>query len=64
MRTHKFRAGQLVVFDRGFVFAADGEYEIVRPLPVEDGSPAYRIKSKKEAYERVAREDQLSPSGE
>ncbi len=60
MKTHKFRIGQLVDFDRGFAFAADGEYEIIKALPVEGAGPAYRIKSKKEAYERVAREDQLS----
>ena len=62
MKTHKFTIGQVVNFDRGFAFAAEGEYEIIRALPVEGGTPAYRIKSKKEAYERVAREDQLSVS--
>jgi hypothetical protein len=60
MKTHKFTIGQFVNFDRGFAFAADGEYEIIKALPVEGAGPAYRIKSKKEAYERVAREDQLS----
>ncbi|MEP0323876.1 hypothetical protein [Bauldia litoralis] len=41
--------------------AAQGEYEIVRLLPAEEGQFQYRIKSELERNERVAAEDQLNP---
>lgn len=56
---HKYRIGQRVEFLNGTLPVAPGTYEVVRLLPSEGGEPQYRIKSEQEAYERVAREDQL-----
>ena len=36
------------------------QYEVVRLLPVEAGQFLYRIKSKAEAFERMAKESELS----
>ena len=63
MARHKFKVGQLVdvVSPRaGGSPTAGRQYEIVRLLPVENGEVLYRIKSKGEAFERVARESELS----
>ncbi|GGC88517.1 hypothetical protein [Chelatococcus reniformis] len=60
---HKFRLGQTVKFTSAAIAAAEGDYEITRLLPPTDGEFSYRIKSKREAHERVAREGQLSASG-
>jgi hypothetical protein len=37
-----------------------GTYKIVRRMPLENGEYTYRIKSTADAYERVAREGELS----
>lgn len=64
MGNHKFRLGQKVIFvGKAGIFAAGGEYEIVKLLPAESGQIQYRLKSRSEAYERVAREDQLDLRG-
>ena len=62
MARHKFKVGQLVDFasPRGGAPAAGRQYEIVRLLPVENGDVLYRIKSKGEPFERVAKESELS----
>jgi len=39
---------------------AGRQYEIVRLLPVESGQFLYRVKSKGETFERVAKESELS----
>jgi len=39
---------------------AGRQYEIVRLLPIESGELLYRVKSKGEAFERVAKETELS----
>ena len=59
---HKFKVGQLVDFisPRSGVPTAGRQYEIVRLLPVENGNVLYRIKSKGESFERVAKESELS----
>jgi hypothetical protein len=60
MKTHKFSLGQKVSFlSRARISAAQGEYEIVRLVPVEAGQFQYRIKSALERNERVVAEDQL-----
>jgi hypothetical protein len=61
MTTHRFRVGQKVQLSRGYPFrmAADGFYEVVRQLPDNAGEFYYRIKSSREAHERVAKESEL-----
>ncbi|WP_342028592.1 hypothetical protein [Bauldia litoralis] len=62
MQNHKFSVGQKVkYYNRVRTTAAQGEYEIVRLLPAEEGQFQYRIKSELERNERVAAEDQLNP---
>ena len=62
MTRHKFKVGQLMDFAplRSGVPTAGRQYEIVRLLPVESGELLYRVKGKGEAFERVAKEIQLS----
>ena len=62
---HKFKVGQLVdsVSPRSGVPTAGRQYEIVRLLPVENGNVLYRVKSKGESFERVAKEGELSRRG-
>jgi hypothetical protein len=69
MAEQKFAIGQLVDFDNRNSTARKltGPYEIVRILPLEDGSfRSYRIKSTAEPFERIAREYEIfaiEPSG-
>lgn len=62
--THKYIAGQHVFYEPTFGnAAARGQYEVIRPLPVEnDNRLSYRIKSVAENFERIAEEHQLSRS--
>lgn len=62
MTRHRFKVGQLVDFapPRSGVPTAGRQYEIIRLLPVESGELLYRVKSKGEAFERVAKERELS----
>jgi hypothetical protein len=60
MSQHKFGLGHSVILNQRSPGAALGEYEVVRLLPPEGAELLYRIKSKREAHERVAREDQLT----
>jgi hypothetical protein len=58
---HKFRVGQkvqLVGGSRSLPTSQIG-YEVVRQLPESEGELSYRIKSRGEAHERVAKESQL-----
>jgi hypothetical protein len=59
---HKFKVGQLVDFAPARLgMATSGQpYEIVRLLPAEAVELQYRIKSKSESFERVAKESELS----
>lgn len=59
MDQHKYKVGQRVEFLDRTLPAASGTYEIVRLLPSDGGELQYRIKSEREAHERVVREDQL-----
>jgi hypothetical protein len=62
MPLHRFKVGETVDFIPGRMGmpAANRECTIIRLLPVEGGSPLYRIKCPTEAFERVAREAQLA----
>jgi len=62
MAYHRFKVGQLVEFspDRPAMSTAGRQYEIVRLLPAEAGEFLYRVKSKGETFERVAKESELS----
>jgi hypothetical protein len=62
MTRHKFKVGQPVDFapPRPGVPTAGRQYEIVRLLPIESGEFLYRVKSKGETFERVAKESELS----
>jgi hypothetical protein len=62
---HKYKIGQLVDFSpaRGGMPVSGLQYEIVRTLPSEGGEPLYRVKSRGEIFERVARESELSRRG-
>jgi hypothetical protein len=60
---HMFTVGQAVTLaPRVLRSAVEGDYEVVRLLPVLPDGPQYRIKSAKEKHERVAHESELSPS--
>ncbi len=58
----KFRIGQLVDFNpaRATVPASIREYKVLKALPRDQGEQEYRIKSIAEAFERVAKESELS----
>jgi hypothetical protein len=62
MTQHKFKVGQVVDYKPGgmSVRASSREYKIVRLLPPEGVDLLYRIKSIGEAFERVAKEHELS----
>ncbi len=59
---HKFVVGENVYFTASNVArpAADGIYEVIRLLPTDGADCQYRIKSTSEAFERVAKESQLT----
>lgn len=62
MTRQKFAIGQLVDFDARNTPGrrTTGPYEIVRVLPMEDGSfQSYRIKSVAEPFERSAKEYEI-----
>jgi hypothetical protein len=62
MTRHKFKIGQSVDFAlaRPGMPTAGRQYEIIRLLPLESGELLYRVKSKSETFERVAKESELS----
>ena len=63
MTEYKFKIGQLVHFrPRGpQIEPIRGPYEIVKRLPAaEDGDFQYKIRSKFEDHDRVARESELT----
>jgi hypothetical protein len=64
MTTQRFKQGELVDLRRKLpTNAPRGPYEVVRPLPADDGVPLYRIKHKDENHERVAKETELARHG-
>jgi hypothetical protein len=62
MAEHRFKVGQLVDFSpaRPGVPTPGRQYVIVRVLPAEGGEFLYRVKSKAETFERVAKESELA----
>jgi hypothetical protein len=61
--THRFHAGQFVRLRPSMLTrsAAGGDYEVLRELPESGGEVQYRIKSDREAHERIANESDLEP---
>jgi hypothetical protein len=61
---HKYRVGETVYFTASNVSrpASSGTYQVIRLLPTDGDDCQYRIKSSDEAFERVAKESQLSGS--
>ena len=61
---HKYRVGETVYFTASNVSrpASTGTYQVIRLLPTDGDDCQYRIKSSDEAFERVAKESQLSAS--
>ena len=62
MAHHRFKVGQLVDFSpaRPGVPTSGHQYQIVRALPADGGELLYRVKSKGEAFERIAKESELT----
>jgi hypothetical protein len=62
MAHHKFKVGQLVDFapSRLGMPTSGRQYEVVRQLPAEAGEFQYRVKSRGETFERMAKESELS----
>jgi hypothetical protein len=58
---YRFKIGDTVFLERSLAVPG-GAYVITRQLPEHDGEFEYRIKSAREAHERVVRESQLSAS--
>jgi len=59
---HKFKLGQLVELRQTrVIYAPPGPHEIVRLLPEDSGVPLYRLRSREENHERVAKETELRP---
>jgi len=58
MAFHKVKVGQLVDYAsaRPGMPTSGRQYEVLRLLPAEAGQFLYRVKSKGEAFERVAKE--------
>ena len=62
MTGHKFAIGQIVRFDTKVTSLArpGGPFQVTRVLPAEDAqSQTYRIKSKAEPFERIAKEYEI-----
>jgi hypothetical protein len=66
MAQHRYKVGQLVDYSpaRLGMPASGLQYEIMRLLPIEGGELLYRVKSRGEAFERVAKESELSRRGQ
>jgi hypothetical protein len=59
-RSRKFSVGQNVTLKQSaFQRAPADTFEIVRLLPIERGSPQYRIKSLRDGHERVVTESDI-----
>jgi hypothetical protein len=64
MAPHKFSVGQKVTFQPGASGQSHlrGSYTIVRQLPSETRDWQYRVKSDRDAHERMVLESQLAAS--
>jgi hypothetical protein len=58
---HSFVSGQSVRLSRAsrFTLVAPGDFKITRLLPESAGELQYRVRSDKEAYERVVGQNEL-----
>jgi len=63
MSSHRFAVGQNVWLTTRFPPTHSGSYEVVRLMPSDDGTIAYRIKNDAERFLRVAQEYELSDYG-
>lgn len=61
---HRFAIGKLVRLSRinPLRNAVSGPYEVLAQLPEREGELQYRIKSEREPYQRIMREDELEPA--
>jgi len=61
---HRFAVGNMVRLNRAFPLrnALPGAYEVLAQLPERDGEFQYRIKSDREPYQRIVKEDELEPA--
>jgi hypothetical protein len=60
-QSRKFSVGQNVTLKQSaFQRLPGGTFEIVRLLPIERGSPQYRIKSLRDGHERVVAESDIA----
>ena len=59
---HRYARGHVVRLCRSLALpnVADGAYTVLSLLPERDGSYQYRVKSEREPYERVVKEDDLA----
>ena len=58
---HRFAIGSLVRLVR-LRNAVPGLYEILALLPEREGELQYRVKSEREPYQRIIKEDELEPA--
>jgi hypothetical protein len=61
LESHRFAIGNLVVLRGSFLMrkAVSGPYEVLAQLPEREGERQYRIKSEREPYQRIMKEDEL-----
>jgi hypothetical protein len=64
MANHRFKVGQMVdlIPSHLGVTSSSRAYKILRLLPREGGQHLYRIKTIAEAFERIAKENELVAS--
>ena len=57
----RFEVGNMVVLRGSFLLrkAVPGPYEVLARLPEREGEHQYRIKSEREPYQRIMKEDEL-----
>ena len=61
--SHRFSVGRMVRLSQAVRLrnAAPGSYEVLAQLPDRDGEFQYRLKSDREPYQRIAKENELEP---
>lgn len=61
---HRFAIGNMVCLSRAVPLrnAVPGPYAILAQLPEREGEFQYRIKSDREPYQRIVKEDELKPA--
>jgi len=62
LAAHRYARGHVVRLFRSLAMpnVAEGGYTVLALLPERDGKLQYRIKSDREPYERVVKEDELA----